>query len=1063
VLFADLVGSTSHAERLDPEDVDKLLGAYHARLRTELERFGGTVEKFVGDAVMALFGAPIAHEDDPERAVRAALAIRDAVEGDDELGLQVRVAVNTGEALITLGARPSEGEGMAAGDVVNTTARLQAAAPVNGILVGETTYRATRSAIDYEDAAPVQAKGKSLPIPVWQVIAPKSRLGIDVQTPAAAPLVGRAHELDLLLAALARARAERETQLVTLVGVPGMGKSRLVYEVLRAVQDDEELIFWRQGRCLPYGDGVTFWALGEMVKAHAGILETDSEAEAARKLSEAVRAVSREEAEWVEGHLRPLAGIGGGTDGRGDSGAEAFAAWRQFFESLADQRPLVLVFEDLHWADERLLDFVEHLVDWSSGVAILVLCTARPELLERRPGWGGGKLNAATVALPRLTDPETAQLVSSLLNRSVMPLETQTELLARAGGNPLYAEQYVGMLAEREPGSELPVPETVQGIIAARLDGLPAEEKELLQNAAVLGKVFWGGALGADGNAIEGRLHALERKDFVRRERRSSVGGETEYGFRHVLVRDVAYAQIPRGERAAKHRAAAEWIESLSERDEDRVEMLAHHYSSALELARSAGLETDELVVRTRTVLREAGDRADALAAFGAAARFYESAIELWPADDPELPRLRFDHLDVLGRNGDMRYDELLEVRDALVALGDIEGSALAELRLGWIAWNHGDAARLNEHHDAAVALAGELPASKQKRELVGDRALSSMLQGRHQEATRYGREALSIAVSIGDEAGRANELNTIGTSRAASGDLDGLADLEESVTLGESGPPLLRIRGYKNLASIRSDLGQLTESSRLHEQGAAVAQRFGLEYHINWFNGERTLDDYFQGRWDGALKGCEELIAAAEEGSPHYIESVCRMVRSLIRIARGDLDGALDDSSRSLAFSRGSGDPQALYPALAVRARALLAAGDAVAALGLADELLTTWNGGIASSEIWVPGLASVLLQCSREDDLRNVAVRSNAPMRWLDAANALADHEAARAADIYAEIGSAPDEAEARLWAARSLVAAGRRPEANDQLERALGFWRSVGAGRYVREGERLLAASA
>src|SRR5437588_181214 len=645
VLFADLVGFTTRAETLDPEDVEAILRPYHDRLRFELERFGGTVEKFIGDAVMALFGAPIAHEDDSERAVRAALAIRDWARETE--GLEVRVGVTTGEALVNVGARPDLGEAMAAGDVVNTAARLRSAAPVNGILVGEATYRGTSAAVEYREADPVDAKGKAPPVNVWEAVQARSRFGVDVDQPDTARLVGRGRELESLRDALERVRRERSPQLVTLVGVPGIGKSRLVRELFAAVEVDPELILWRQGRSLPYGEGVSFWALAEMIKAQAGVLETDGLEQVESKLAAAVASVVPDETEarWIVGHLRPLAGLSADAELAGDRRAEAFSAWRQLLEALADTQPAVLVFEDLHWADEGLLDFVDHLVDWASGVPLLVLCTARPELLERRPGWGGGKLNAHTISLAPLSDTDTARLVASLLDQPVLDAGTQAQLLARAEGNPLYAEQYVRMLAERGEAEGLPLPETVQGIISARLDALSPDEKALLQDAAVHGKVFWAGAL-ADGDAaprrlVEERLHGLERKEFVQRARRSSVAGETEYAFRHLLLRDVAYGQIPRPARAEGHRRAAEWIESLG-RPEDHAETLAHHYVSALDLAKAAGVEVAGLADRARPALREGGERAFGLYAYQAAARFYGAALELWPEADVERPRLLF-------------------------------------------------------------------------------------------------------------------------------------------------------------------------------------------------------------------------------------------------------------------------------------------------------------------------------------------------------------------------------------------------------------------------------------
>jgi class 3 adenylate cyclase len=402
VLFADLVGFTSRAEQLDPEDVRALLLPYFARLRAELERFGGTVEKFIGDAVMAVFGAPVAHEDDPERAVRAALAIRNWAREEERI--QVRLAVNTGEALVVLGARPVQGEGMAAGDVVNTAARLQAAAPVNGVLVGERTFRATRQAIEYRRAAPVAAKGKREPVAAWEAVGARARFGVDVPHQARTALVGRERELGVLRDALARVRSERSPQLVTLAGVPGIGKSRLLYELWQIVEAEAELISWRQGRSLPYGEGVSFWALTEMVKAQAGILETDTTGEAGGKLAEMTAEVmpGSADADWVQRHLGALVGLGsGGVSAGGDRRGEVFAAWRQFFEALAERRPLVLVFEDLHWADDGLLDFVDYLADWADQVPLLVVATARPELLARRPGWGAASRMRSHCRWPR--------------------------------------------------------------------------------------------------------------------------------------------------------------------------------------------------------------------------------------------------------------------------------------------------------------------------------------------------------------------------------------------------------------------------------------------------------------------------------------------------------------------------------------------------------------------------------------------------------------------------------------------------------------------------------------
>ena len=523
VLFADLVGFTSRAEQMDPEEVRALLRPYHARLRDELERFGGTVEKFIGDAVMAVFGAPVAHEDDAERAVRAGLAIRDWIL-DEQAELQLRIGVNTGQALVSLGARPEEGEGMVAGDVVNTAARLQSNAPVNGILVGETTWRATHDAIDYREAEPVQAKGKSDPVDVWEAIEARGRVGVDISGRVRTPLVGRRRELDTLLDAFERVRSGRSAQLVTLVGEPGIGKSRLVYELFQTVERDPELVYWRQGRSLPYGEGISFWALGEMVKAHAGILETDTEDEAQRKLHDDRRAdgSAADDVEWTLTHLRPLAGVEDAAQ-RSGSQDEAFTAWRRLPRGDRRREHARARVRGPALGRRGLLDFVDHLVDWATRVPLLVVGTARPELLARRPGWGGGKTNALTLSPAPLsrTRRRSSSMRCSSAPRSP-PMSRQRCSSAPAATRSTPRSSYASSTSARRAQA---LPETVQGIIAARLDVLDREEKELLQDAAVLGRVFWVGGLGHDREAAEAALHRLERREFVQRERRSTVAG----------------------------------------------------------------------------------------------------------------------------------------------------------------------------------------------------------------------------------------------------------------------------------------------------------------------------------------------------------------------------------------------------------------------------------------------------------------------------------------------------------------------------------------------------------
>ncbi len=1001
VLFADLVGFTSRAEQLDPEDVQAVLRPYHERLRYELERWGGTVEKFIGDAVMALFGAPVTREDDPERAVRAALAIRDWTAEEGEL--QVRIAVTTGEALVNLAARPEAGEGMAAGDVVNTASRLQSAAPVNGILVGEATYRATAQTFDFNERPAVEAKGKEEPIAVWEVVQARARFGVDLTPEARTPLVGRDRELDQLVAALERARRQRSPELVTLVGVPGIGKSRLVGELFQSIERGGVLTYWRQGRSLSYGQGVSYWALAEMVKAQAGILETDSDAEGEAKLARTVEELIDEDADWVLAHLRPL--VGQASDAA-SSQEEAFAAWRRFFEALAEQHPLVLVFEDIQWADDGLLDFVEHLVDWVRGVPMLILCTARLELLERRPAWGGGKVNAATVALAPLSDEETATLISALSERPLLEAGTQSALLDRAGGNPLYAEQYVRMLAERGTAEDLPLPESVQGIIAARLDSLPLEEKALLQDAAVVGKVFWLGALGA----TEQQLHALQQKEFVQRARRSSVEGETEFAFKHLLVRDVAYGQIPRSERAQKHIRTAEWIESLG-RPDDHAETVAHHYASALELVTAAGQEIDGLAARTRAALGEAGDRAASLSALPRADRYFSDALELMPDDDEARPALLFR----LGRTRHSSawggVDELEAARAGFLAAGDRESAA-----------------------EAALLLADIL--------------------------------ALRMAEALGLDDIRTHALNNVGAGRVALGDAEAVADLDESIELASrlnSAADL--VRGYNNRGTMKVLLGRVAEAQEDVTEAYRLAERFGHRGFMRWSEGGPLIGNPIQcGRWDEVIERADAFLAEVGE-TTHYQRSTAYLFRGLVRLARGDVVGAEQDADIGLELARPVMDPQILGPALELAAFIFLSLGDEVRAMETLDEALALLRGlrQLGWAVVWANQLAWVAWKLGRADEFLDVLRDEALESPWLLSARAIAAGDFVGAADIYAEMGTTALEAFNRLCAAEQLVAEGRRAEADEQLRPALAFYRSVGAARYVREGEALLAASA
>ena len=860
ILFTDLVGSTARAEGLDPEDVSATLSAYYAQLRAELERHGGTVEKFIGDAVMAVFGAPVAHEDDAERAVRAALAIRDSI-GEE---LQIRTAVNTGEALVALGAKPGEGDAMVAGDVVNTAARLQSAAPVNGILVGEGTYRATRHAIDYREAPPVEAKGKAEPVKVWEAVA----------RPVALRQRRRGEAADAARRAGARARASSPTRSRTRArssrrsssrssACPGIGKSRLVAELFQITEADPDLITWRQGRSLPYGERVSFWALGEIVKAHAGILESDDAATAEEKLARWSRRSREDERErdWLARHTRPLVGLEGAERAERE---EAFAAWRRLLEAAAEQRPLVLVFEDLHWADDGLLDFVDHLADWATTVPLLIVGTARPELLDRRPGWGGGKRNALTLSIGALTDDETAVLLQRLLDRAVLDADAQQAVLQRAEGNPLYAEEYARMLAEHE-GGDLPLPETVQGLIAARIDGLAPEEKALLQDASVIGKVFWPGALpGAD----ERVLHALERKEFVRRDRRSSIAGETQYAFLHALVRDVAYGQIPRAERAEKHRRAAEWLGSLAgDRTEDHAEMLAHHYREALSLARRGRARHER-----RYASRRARRSPKARAARALARRRRRRARARARGARADAPRMCRS-----GRSSSSSpptpagcWTARMSRRSASRRSRDFSPRATSAQAADAVAALGGDVLPSRRHRATRAARDRALELARQDPTLaVGGTRASRASRGADTSSTATwrarssSRARRSRSPRVGRRRGRRRSASTRSEWReSAPGTQKGSPTSSRASSSRErSGSCFQLATGLNNLANMLWEVGRLADgSARIHE-ARAFCERYGFVALLQWNDAELVYDAAFRGDLEATIAGATRLL----------------------------------------------------------------------------------------------------------------------------------------------------------------------------------------------------------
>ena len=1082
VLFADLVGFTAESDEADPEDVQARLIPYHRRVREEVERYDGTVEKLIGDGVMAVFGAPTAHEDDPERAVRVALRIQAAVDELNEehtaLDLSVRIGINSGEAVVSTGG---EGERIV-GDVVNTASRLESIAPPGGVVVGEATHRATELLIEYEDLPAAEVKGKAKPLAVWRAIEPRGRYGIDAAVRTPTPFLGRANEMSLLTETFRRVLDDRAIQLVTVAAPAGVGKSRLVNEFWQWVDEQPEVVWWRQGRNLPYGEGITFWALGEIVKGQAGIRESDSLEDAAEKLSIALEALTPDAAdrEWLSAQLSPL--VGAGSEAQMGDRSEAFAAWRRFLEDLAEVAPLVMVIEDLHWADDALIEFLRDLLIWSAEAAIMVICTTRPELFESHPEWGGGQRNSATISLAPLTNDHIAKLLTVLMDQAVLPAETQQALLDRAGGNPLYAEEFVRMLSDRgmlrgraeiDETEAIPVPETVQALIGSRLDILSDDESTVIQNAAVVGKVFWEGSLTAmaDTGEISGALRQLVEREWIRPVRNSSVEGEREYAFWHALTRDVAYGRIPREERSKKHQAVAEWIEaSAGDRASDHAELLADHYVSALEFAEAAGTaDSPQLRDQATRTLVMAGDRAMSLDA-ARADSYYRRALELMDQEDHARASL-------LIRSG-LAIQEHLGYGPPIPLFEEAGrlASAIDDLLTAGRAWLYlAEAQRMTlgvaageEALDRAIRVLESEPPGQYLAASYLERAAGHMLRGDLDEQAEWADRGIELADRLDLGESKARGLSIRGIARFDGGDVEGgMADLRESVAIANSsaGRTIMRLTAYVNLAGYTRMSVSPAEAQAIYEQGIALAEAKGGD--DSWATAETMWSLFDLGRWDEVLDTAAALLDS-EHGSG-LLDAWTRSYQALVMVWRGDFAKARSLKDDYLSALRQIGDMQQLGPGLVTAARTEADRGNAAEAVQLIDEF--TWRTRDMSPVFRNLHVADAVRVLVAAGELEAAATLSDSPegadlrnQLGLDTAAAIvaeARGDTEQALQQYKELatgwagyGHVLEHALALYGEGRTLTALGRAAEAGERLAEAREILVELGARPTVEE---------
>jgi class 3 adenylate cyclase/tetratricopeptide (TPR) repeat protein/ribosomal protein L40E len=1067
VLFADLSGYTAAAERMDPEAVTALVDRTLRRLGEEIERFGGTIDKFIGDNVMGVFGAPVAHEDDPERAVRAGLAMQEVMAEHGE-GFSLRVGINSGEVMAgAVGDRYT-----VMGDAVNVAARLQAAGRPNAVTVGESTYRASREVIAYERLEPLQLKGKEEPVPAWEATATLAdpRRGA---ARAATPLIGRSEEAELLVSLVERVKREERPHLVTVIGQAGVGKSRLLRELITTLEAGDDPPIIRRGQCPPYGAGIAYWALVEVLREEFELLDTDAPATAWEKLRSGIQALMDEVGEPDAGERNaallavPL-GIETPEEARPADADDPqrmrealFSAARGVMEGIARRRPLVLAIDDIHWADEGMLDLLDHLARWVRGPLLLV-CLARDELLERRPGWGGGRRNATSISLEPLTADETRELVAALMPNSLGEGrngrrangggELVPQVADRSGGNPLFAEEMVNRLLEEDTVEAEALPSTVQSLLAARLDSLERLERRLLLHASVVGQTFWEGSLvGAakeEGLDLDRTLTTLQEKDLLAPSPGSRLAGEREYAFKHVLIRDVAYGMLPKSVRCRKHVEVGEFIrERAGERADAFVGLIAEHYARAAALGSEAGLDPDalsQLQAQALEALEAAGDAAAALYSNAEAFERYTAALELSdPLPAADVARIGEKQGDIALSMG--RVDAAVAVWERCLeyqrSQEDLARVADLHRKIGAALWHKGERRASIDNYQRGIDLLKDGPPCIELVRLYEEAASLYMHTGDNMLAIYASEKALRLAERLGEARAASRAHGIFGRVFGRIGDSEKAREnLERSVALARESDRAEAVRALLTL-------GYHLEVSEADYEGAAEAYREALEIaqevgdlpsqvELHASLGQLAVES---AEWEEVERATEASASLAEREGLAGKLCFPYMMRGVLSWRQGDWEDARGFFLRAHELGEQVGRSEVAFKALHWLALTMRESGDLSGAeTELARALDICERAGlIAQSVEAISSRAVVLAMQGRTDQARAAAEEADRLAGRLhypvgdaakaEAAGACADDPAA-AAERMEEARRRWRELGRPLDAARCLLVEGR-----------------------------------